>query len=269
MTNHPHRWPVDAHVHFHVLARVAPTLDAAAANFKAAGGRGEGWLGALLLAQAEGETVFESLQKEPQAGDWNLMPVSGEPESLIARRGRDTIAVICGRQLRTEEGLEVLGLGTVTRFRDGLSLAEALRTVRDAGALAVLPWGFGKWLGRRGAALATTLASNRPDQIFIGDNGGRLHALPRPATIDAAERSGFKVLPGSDSFPFAGDHRRVGAFGFHATTAPSVHSPWRELRASLLAADSPRPYGRGCGLLRFALNQAGIQVYRRLWSVPA
>ena len=39
---------------------------------------------------------FESLQKKPQAGDWNLLPVSGAPQTLIARRGPDTVAVMCG-----------------------------------------------------------------------------------------------------------------------------------------------------------------------------
>jgi hypothetical protein len=142
--------------------------------------------------------------------------------------------------------------------------------VRSSGALAVLPWGFGKWLGRRGRRVRAALASSRPGELFVGDNGGRLATLPIPATIHAAEQQGYRVLPGSDPFPIASDHRRVGAFGFFAQTTLPESAPWRALRGWLLAIPrSPRPYGSGCGWFRFALNQAGIQLQRRLRSAPA
>jgi hypothetical protein len=270
MNEHREKRPVDAHVHFHAPARVAPTLDAAAANFRAVAGTGDGLLGALLLAQASGERVFEYLQESPLAGDWRMTPARDEHETLIARRGADRIAIVCGRQVRTDDGLEVLGLGTIADFPDQLPLADALQAVRSSGALAVLPWGFGKWLGRRGRRVRAALASSRPGELFVGDNGGRLATLPIPATIRAAEQQGYRVLPGSDPFPIASDHRRVGAFGFFAQTTLPESAPWRALRGWLLAIPrSPRPYGSGCGWFRFALNQAGIQLQRRLRSAPA
>ena len=261
---------MDAHVHFHDVARVVATLDAAESNFRALGCPADGLLGMLLLAQSDGEQVFESLAGLPRAGDWAFTPARDEPETLIARRDDHCVAIVCGRQLRTDDGLEVLGLGTLALFRDRLPIAEAVRAVRQAGALPVVPWGFGKWLGRRGERIEALLAACRPDELFVGDNGGRLGWLPVPPLIRAAEGRGFRVLPGSDPFPFAADHRRVGAFGFRAETALPATAPWRELHAWLRArCRSPSPYGHGCGPLRFALNQAGIQIYRRLPSQRA
>lgn len=264
MNDYRQEWPVDAHVHFHNAMRVEPTLNAAALNFKAASRRLDGLLGVLLLTQARAERVFESLQDTSRAGDWNVGRASAEAETLIAERGPESIAVVCGRQLRTEEGLEVLALGTLERFPDGLPLANAIASVGDSGAIAVLPWGFGKWLGARGRKVENVFSGGAPDRLFAGDNGGRVGSLPMPRLIRMAAARGFRVLPGSDPFPFAADHRRVGAFGFMAMTELPLSAPWRALRSWLLGhAGSPLPYGRGCSPLRFAVNQIGIQWYRR------
>ena len=77
--------PVDGHVHFHSLDRVEPTLNAAAAHFRALGERTEGLLGALLLTQTSGERVFESLQGERQAGSWTIAAASASGWSAIHR----------------------------------------------------------------------------------------------------------------------------------------------------------------------------------------
>jgi hypothetical protein len=116
------KWPVDAHVYFHKSSLVVPTLNAAAANFRAVGGSRDGLPGALLLAQAAGEQIFESLRGSPRAGDWIMRPARDEPETLIARRDADSMAIVCGRQVQADDGLEVLGLGTLALFPDRLPL---------------------------------------------------------------------------------------------------------------------------------------------------
>jgi hypothetical protein len=261
---HPN-WPVDGHVHFHSLGRVGPTLDAAAGNFGAIRGLSEGLLGAILLTQAAGERVFEALQGPQDCGGWTLAPARGEPETLIARRGTTAVAVVCGRQVRAADGLEVLALGTREVYPDGLPFLDAVAAVRRSGALAVLPWGFGKWLGERGRRIEATLESMGPAQLFVGDNGSRLGLLSAPALVRASEQRGFRVLPGADPFPFGQDHRRVGRFGFVAELNPDEAAPWRALRAWLVERRvSPARYGRASGPFRFVFNQVGMQVYNRV-----
>ena len=253
-------FPVDAHVHFHRLDRVAPTLEAAAANFEAAGGRADGLVGLLLLTQMRGETVFESLAAAREIAGWTFSPASDERETLIARRGRRAIGVVCGRQVRAADGLEVLALGTIREYPDGLSFADTVAQVSVSGALTVLPWGFGKWWGRRGQRVASVLTSFDPNGLFLGDNGSRLAWQGMPPLIRRAQGHGFRVLPGTDPFPVAGDHRRVGGFGLLAEGCLPESAPWATLRAWLLALHgSPTPYGRACDSLQFLRNQIAIR----------
>jgi hypothetical protein len=254
-------WPVDGHVHFHTLERVAPTLDAAVTNFRAMSRSCDGPLGALLLTQTMNERVFEALLASAEVPGWSFVPVQDEPQTLIARRGQATVVVVCGRQVRTVDGLEVLALGTRDEFPDGLTLAEAVAAVQQSGALTVLPWAFGKWLGNRGRRVAAMLETSGVGAIYLGDNGGRARLLGVPALIRTSEKKGFHVLSGSDPLPIAGEYRRVGGFGFRAGVSVPETAPWRSLRAWLLAQRaSPEPYGRACGPVRFVFNQVALRL---------
>ena len=264
MSHDRHILPVDGHVHFHDVGRVSLTLDAAAKNFRAVGDRPAGLLGALLLTQAASERVFETLQESPMAGAWRVSLASDEPETLIAQRDDEAIAIVCGRQVRAADGLEVLALGTLEAFPDGLPFPDALEAVRSSGALAALPWGFGKWLGIRGERVEAMLESTGPEVLFVGDNGGRVDALGMPAIIRQAASRGFRILPGTDPFPFGSDHRRVGTFGFLAEVEVPEAAPWRALRGWLEGRQqSPEPYGAAIGMVRFVANQLRIRVWNR------
>ena len=263
MPNPPVNWPVDGHVHFHSLSRVEPTLDVAAAGFRAAGGRETGLLGALLLTQISGETVFEALRQASRAGSWQIFPSVDEPESLVVRRDEVAMAVVCGRQVRAADGVEVLGLGTCATFRDGLPLQDAVLAVQGSGALTVLPWGFGKWWGARGRRVERLVNELGAKAVFLGDNGSRPLALGRPRLIETGERNGFRVLPGTDPFPIADGHRRVGSFGFYCDFEPPDGAPWGALRRWLESqTNSPPAYGRATGALRFVLDQVGLRVHK-------
>jgi hypothetical protein len=97
----------------------------------------------------------------------------------------------------------------------------------------------------------------------VCDNGSRLALLGQPALVREAGRSGFKILPGTDPFPFGDDYRRVGAFGFLAME-PRMARPWGNISAWLAARDeSPPAYGRALGPVRFLVNNIGIQVCNR------
>jgi len=159
----------------------------------------------------------------------------------------------------------VLALGTVARFPEGEPLEATVDRVQAAGTLAAVPWGFGKWTGQRGAQVRQLFGQRAPDSLFVGDNGGRVELLGLPALVRTARDAGFRVLPGTDPFPFGGDHRRVGGFGFTVGVDPDPERPWSDLRACLEAgAGSPLAYGRALDPLRFVFNQAWIQVHNRM-----
>ena len=163
---------VDAHAHLHACFGLEAFLDGAWDGFqRAAADLGRPLdCGVLLLTQTAGDERFERLVVEatPQGSarggrpGWSIAR-TGEPESLAARRADGArLLIVCGRQLRTAEGLELLALATCARFADGQPLAAALRGVEAAGAIPVLPWGVGKWTGKRGRIVGGLIDAGRP-----------------------------------------------------------------------------------------------------------
>lgn len=264
-------WPVDAHVHLHCLEDVPATLDAAAGHFSRVGATAsDGPLGALLLTQTSREHVFESLSERASVGAWALRRLKGEEVTLAACRGERSLLLVCGRQVRADDGLEVAAFGTLREFQDGRSFAESLDEVVDSGAVAAIPWGFGKWVGKRGKRVNEVLNRRRNVPVLLGDSGSRAGLLGEPRLIRRGRRRGVRVVAGTDPFPFGGDLRRVGSFGVLADRVPDAEAPWGSLRSWLL---DPRtslvPYGRASGPWRFLVNQFVVQWYnRRLGGAP-
>lgn len=250
---------VDAHVHIHPLFPPDSFFDGALENFRTAAGRlGLTATGCLVLAEMAGSGWF---RKAPgTAGAWTLARM-GEEASLIARRSTgESLVVVAGRQIAVRERLEVLALGRDVEIPDGLPLDETLRRVRESGALPVLPWGFGKWSGRRGALVAATLA--RPGgELYLGDNSNRLHLAGLPRVLREAGERGVLVLPGTDPLPFPSHAGRAGSFGFVLEGALDPLRPAADLlRRVRTLREQPRTYGRGETLPRFLRDQASLQL---------
>jgi hypothetical protein len=260
-------WPVDGHVHLHAPSLVEETLDAAALHFAAAGGARRGLLGALLLTQMSRERVFETLAERSHVGRWSLARAAGEDVTLIATHDERQLALVCGRQVRVRGGIEISGLGTTAKFADGAGLADTIEAVRASGALMMMPWGFGKWTGARGRDARDAMLAHR-DSLFVGDSGCRLSLARTPPLVTLARAEGMGVIAGTDPFPFLGDHRRVGSFGFLLDSVPPVEAPWRHVRARLESGQRQPPiYGRPTGLGRFLTNQLGVHLANRMRKV--
>jgi hypothetical protein len=263
-------WMVDAHVHLHPLFPLAETFAAAESHF-------EGWArrlqlpapatGCLLLAENEGETRFQQLRERDAGaidGGWRVRPTE-EEASLIVGRDRETrIVLIAGRQVVTTDRLEVLVLGTVEPVPDGITLEQAIDRAAAARALAIIPWGFGKWWGRRGARLASLVARHEERPFFLGDNGGRPDRFPRPPLLRTAAGHGIWDLPGSDPLPLPGEALRAGSYGFLLPIAPDLARPFTQIRDAVLGARSqPTLYGRRAGLAHFVRAQTALRRRRR------
>lgn len=192
-------------------------------------------------------------------GAWRLSP-TGERESLVASRSTgETLIFVAGRQIAARERIEVLALGRDVDVPDGLSLEETLCRVRESGALPVLPWGVGKWSGRRGALVAAIL-DQPAGELYLGDNSNRLRLAGTPRLLREARERGLIVLPGSDPLPFASHARRAGSFGFVLEGTLDPLRPAADLLRRVRALrEQPRTYGRGETLPRFLRDQASLQ----------
>jgi hypothetical protein len=259
---------VDAHVHYHGCYEPAAFFDHARANFRrAAAGCGlpPGWIGCLLFTECAGDNYLDQLKETRSIGDprWSFA-ATGE-ESLVATCDGTEILLVGGRQVVTAEGLEVLALGAPDAFADGRPIEETIAAIAGAGALPVLPWGFGKWTGRRGA-IAARLAQDvtHVPQLFFGDSAGRPSLWPRPRLLALAERCGRLVLPGTDPLPLAADIGKVGRLGFVVDDGLDRERPFKALARWLSARrTSPVAYGRFERPMTFVQRQVSMQLRRR------
>jgi hypothetical protein len=160
--------------------------------------------------------------------------------------------------------LEVLALFVDGDFTDGESLKETVLEVADMGGIPVLPWGPGKWLGRRGKIVEDAIGARDFPAFFLGDNGNRPSFWPRPRLLSLADQKGIAVLPGSDPLPFSSEASRPGSFGFSLTGAVNPHQPGTDLKRLLLKGEFfPKAYGSLEKPLRFVANQLKMQLSKR------
>ena len=263
---------VDGHVHVHPCFDLELFLRRSAANFEQAGRSLDldRPPGLLLLTESAGDDFFGAFAARTAGddGDWSFRRV--EEASLAAlERGEPRFFVLAGRQVVTAEGLEVLALACGERFPDGRPLDATLDAVRDRGALAAVPWGFGKWWGRRGKLLDDVMDRQDPAVFFLGDNGGRPRLGGRPALFERAQKLGIRILPGSDPLPFPDHAGRAGSYGFAVAGPFDPARPAESLTRMLHRAETrPRPFGRGQSILPFLRNQFAMQ-WRKQTGSPA
>jgi hypothetical protein len=238
---------IDGHVHLHRPSHALEDLELAARNFT--------WVdehvstAVVMLAERAGYDAFSVLaEKLPAAG----------PDAVWYESETLNLLIVAGRQIVTKEGLEILGLATHSPIPDGLSAHGVLCRLRNSDALAVLPWGVGKWLGKRGHLVDELIAETPSGQLFLGDNGGR----PSWWSVPQFSRK-VRVLAGSDPLPLAGTTAEIGRFGSRITGELDESRPVAHLK-QLLRDPHTRisTYGRLTPSLRFLSNQARLRFSR-------
>lgn len=180
---------------------------------------------ALFLTERNDCNFFSDIAtaKLSLAKGWKITLLKQGP-SLSLTKDNTMLYLFPGCQIVTEEHLEVLGLGTTTRFKDGLSLFDTIRAVMNDGSIPVLPWSPGKWTFNRAQKIDEAIATFSPDNLMLADNALRPYGWGEPSLISKGKRKGFRVLAGSDSLPFCGEEQRIGSY-----CIPFLHiSEWNE-----------------------------------------
>jgi hypothetical protein len=257
---------IDAHVHVYPCADVARLLSAAARNLGEAARRigAPAWQGVLFLTEVAGTSWFETVAGSPLGrtfGKWHVAGVPQDPLSLEAHGEDDRLQIVAGRQIVTKERIEVHALGTCHVIPDGLELSVTLRDVHESGALAVLPWGVGKWSGERGRLVALAVAEDSAG-LYVSDNAGRPWFWRDPLLM-RMRNIGRPVLRGSDPLPLTAEELRVGQFGSWLngpSTAATAHVIIARIRNS--RAEEWHDYGDSESAGRFLRNQILLRLKR-------
>lgn len=213
---------------------------------------------ALFLAEAEGCHFFDDLRQgrlAEQLPGWSVeaagedcavwvgAPAADAPDtpdapgtSDAADRGAPGSArllLVAGRQLVTEERLEVLALATDAEMSRALDLEGAIAAVHEAGGVPVLSWAPGKWSFQRGERVASVIEECSPEQLLIGDSSLRARAA-EPELMRRARQRGFKVIAGSDPLPIGGEERILGSYGTAWHGEVEIDRPLSSLQPMLL-----------------------------------
>ncbi len=267
---------IDTHVHFYDCFEVAAFVDAASRNFD----RAERELGldpsaepatraarVLLVMETGGRSLIARLEQTRDAvtaAGWHLEATAEAGSRVLRHAERAPLSVVEGRQVVTAEDLEVLAAPCDSELASGLDLDRTLAAAARRQAIPILPWGFGKWLGRRGRRVAALLDSRPPGRVLLADNGGRLAYSWKPRLLTLAAQRGFPVVRGSDPLPIAADGDRVGSAGSLLRGAFDRTRPAAAVRRLLAdLRDPPRSFGRGVGPVVFLANQIRMQLRRR------
>lgn len=265
---------VDAHVHLHHCFALQTVLDSALQNFRDHVPNMttdlQHQLGVLVINEIGQQNSFAQLRadvSQQQAitlDDWTLQ-VTPEQESLVAQHSTgQQILLIVGRQIVTSEKIEVLSLFSSTTIPEQQSLEKTLLNVHMAGGLAVLPWGFGKWFGKRGKLVNQVIQDRSPTEILIGDNGNRPGFWINPVYLNKAKKKGIKVLPGTDPLPLATEVHRPGSFGFYTQGIIQANRPAACLKQILIDPNaSIHPYGSLETPFRFINNQIQFRLQKK------
>ena len=196
------------------------------------------------------------------AGQFDVESLAGDGVLTLLKGGTPELVLVAGRQMATAERVEVLALATTAQFEDGQPTADTIRRVLDAGAVPVLSWAAGKWLGGRGRAVKATLQACEPGNVLLGDSSLRPVGWPEPDLFKYALQNGFGVLAGSDVLPVSGEERYLGKYASSMEMEFDPSRPLASIRAAFRSAGAGiRRTGRRCGLAevmtRLCRYQAG------------
>ena len=262
----------DAHVHIYDCFDLDHMLNSALNNFQyisESKGYQDNFTGILFLTETSNQNKFNQLRDYTITKDeliknklktWNLSQTQENVSLSVCNQLDRRIFLIAGRQIVTAENLEVLALITNQNFEDGLPLKVTIQKIISAGGIPVLPWGVGKWMGRRGKLLNNLLAENNFPTLFLGDNGGRPVFWSRPSYFQQAETKGLQILPGTDPLPLISESSRPGSFGFAIQDSLNLEKPGAHIKQMLLEPNkSLEPYGRLENPFGFIRNQLAIR----------
>src|SRR5690606_8803781 len=256
---------VDGHVHIYSCYDPAQVLDGAWRHISAAATKQNAagnFQGVLIFTESAGDTVFESMSEASRVGRWRISHTT-EPKSLSLRRDDEAhLLLLAGRQLISAERLELSAYFVTETLADGAPLDNLMEQVLRKGGVAVLPWGVGKWLGKRGPIVEEALMQ-RQLPLMVSDNGGRPWFWPTPRLFRTAMRLRVPILAGSDSLPMASEEQKAGGFGFILSGALSKEAPCQDIKTRLSTMErSPSHFGHRAGGWSFSRNQIIMQVRR-------
>lgn len=226
---------IDTHVHYYPCYDAEVFLESLHCNLLATArelGAKESVYPVVCLLDSNSSSGFASLAAG-HLGDtsqlsWTILTDTAHPALLHLSRGAsENITVIGGRQVVTKENVELILLGCAEPVADGQAVQGLLSTYQHRYGV-VLPWGFGKWLGKRGTIINQLITSN--DMRFcLGDNAGRPSHWKTVQQFQLADQHDVPIVAGSDPLPISAHQDLAGKSAIGLRGRLDAESPVEDL----------------------------------------
>ncbi len=262
---------VDSHCHLHTIGDLGTVLDHASASFQKAASQhniAPGWYGVLAFTDTAKSTSFSHIRvmtssnpdKKLAVDNWTI-ELTDENCSVRAVSSQGITIFICaGQQIVTAERIELLSLFKATRIADAYPIKDCINQVQEYGGLAVLPWGVGKWIGKRGAIVSQVIKTCKPGTLFLGDNSARPKSWSRVSQFAQAENLGIPILRGTDPLDIKNRTKWGGEFGFIIEGSFIANRPAETLRFLLKDNQTViRNYGELNSTKNFLVDQFALR----------
>ena len=209
------------------------------------------------------QLYFALQQKDTGLGRFRRHTTEEKMSLVFSDGDSDRLTVIAGRQIVSAERLEVLALGHNGTYPDGLPLMTVLSDINTNGALAVLPWGVGKWMGARRRIINSLIKEATSPTFFLADSANRPFFWPLPNFFTGPLLQHSTNPAGSDPLPLRHQEKRIGSRGFLLPGPLDPLRPFAMLRAQLLTTRTPVPtFGRQVGFFDFFSHQTALRLRR-------
>jgi len=236
------RLMVDGHVHIYDCYNLEMFFNTAVKNlehfYNTYYSNGSPYELILLLTEGKSNDFFSRFKEKgnfPNDSGYHFLNTNEDVSLVLAKENKRLCYLLKGRQIVTKENLEVLAIGSTQTIEDGLPIETVLEQIMDKEEMAVLAWGFGKWLFKRGKIIKRIIKNYNSPDLLVGDNSGRPVFWPIPRLFKKARALNMSIINGSDPLPFAGEETKVGSYGFSVEGDFNENEPARSLRDILVS----------------------------------
>jgi hypothetical protein len=262
---------IDGHVHLEHQDYFPELLDRALTNMRkiSAEENGERQVrGMLFLAEMPGQSwrfaVRENAEKEKSIGGkipWSLRP--GEQKNVIICENGNGDQMVCltGQQVNTSEKLELLLFGHDEPYLQESLLRSVEKSVKQ-GSLIIIPWGVGKWLGKRGRLVLDLMEHEELTGYMLGDNGNRPVVWKKIPQFIRARKKNIPIIGGTDPLFLPGQIQRVGSYGTVVSEKTTGYYSVSDIRQLFQKNNSMKNYGALQNLHSFITAQIALRLMK-------
>ena len=147
-----------------------------------------------------------------QLDGFEIQPDNTAEITLSRKRDQLNVSLLPGRQVITQENIEILALACPESIDDGQPALDVIYQVNQLDRIAVVAWSPGKWFGKRGELVKKLIEGLDRTSFLLGDTTLRPYGWSTPKLMQQAINKGFGVVAGSDPLPFAGEEKWLGSY---------------------------------------------------------